>query len=1424
MADSREIWEVDPASYMEEPATTPKKSRIQKLREMISPMEALERTGLINRGSGETVGELAEAAARTAPYWTPGAGYILGPQQVSHGWDQITEPRERSSLGPVPLPDAQDAVGALNMLGGTLDVGFEALDTYLPGEWPALAILWGLPAHRVKNVDDAIDAARMAGRVADMRHADNMADAVTDVARVADDIPAHLDDTDKALFRAKRMMQDAGLTPEDFIGDRRTQRATEIAKNIAEETGLYPDVTGHWMQGVSDADMRLLTPKERSARRSEAIARWKKLKDESTSFVDIYNDRPYREMDFGDQYEMPFRFPGAKETDQFGRPASELVDFRAALKRQAKEAESVADAYGRSTSAYGSGEGVPLWSVLEHDEAYKAIPELRNIDFAYDPGLPDSTMGSFDDSLNRLRLNPAYSGDELKMVLGHELNHAAAKFTGAPQGTFVGGFVNKAEMDKVRSARSMLIQQMKADGFDDKKIEAAKILLDDLSATRNSRDVLDVVARVTSGNPDWVNNNAELIAQASPYTKRAVENVLTGQAVAPDWANERRRLLFDDYTNRVGEANSDAVGAVIKSDLSGRPRNPDGGDLQYIWDNSRKSTSKFVDRGTPSRKQYITRVMDAREAQHGAERDLIVGTPEERFLASKGDTAGYASLSEDFVPERAAGSPPEPMSLPQDSNPAWMGAAPDFSGGSRQRFTTGNLPPHMRVIDEMFSDPSSSQYQDMLERLRTGDAPLSRSFYNTMQMRDQFTQTLGDDLGRVAWSDTMDLGSQMSKRSPVPPEIKRTAMMRYMLNHPEERVPGTALSWREFMLGSTGIQDAQVMSAGTPKGLGHYGADAQNMGAFEWLRRKVGLDGPPNPRDNAKVMEYALSKKGDPTAVVLDVHGTRDIFMLAGLPEGLSNQGKIGKKAREAILAQFPNAERMMAVNPKAKSQWIFRARDAAKADPDLTSFLQNKKFATAWRDMPEPNEYEAMAEIFRRLSRDNPSLGLPYQTQAAQWFSPARMGQETLKETYVQTTQRLIREAAEREGISMDEAVREWAKGNLILGDGFQFGKDGQRLNVRSARQIEKKINRAPGHGNAVATYESIPSNNPRIDAGSVSPQEGERFHKAMTKAWEGKTGKDALYESMGRDFVVDKTLPMQGVYGDQMNPGSAVNMRLRPEFNDAGIEVGALSGRARSNLEGAEGLRAYLNMQEGAAASTFTRRPNDDVLPSVMLIKKNAGRANAKKLRRLQEMMGKEFGMDNVIDTNHGVISTNFGYGKMDPVPGMENVPVNIEGLSAPIEAGRLTRADAPAKIRKMAKEAGMPGAAHIGGRDGVYADYSGKWTNPGSGDATRNLLDIVSRDPVTYQYLNGLDLSKNAGQMRELVSDLARKHPGTASTTDWENAMKIFEQGPGALDRLKKALEAGAVSLPAIGLIIMGLSPDLGMQGDDETAIQG
>jgi len=1406
MADPREIWEVDPASYMEEPATTPKKSRIQRLREMIpTPLEALEMTGLINKGSGEVVGELTEAAARTAPYWTPGAGYILGPQQFSHGWDQITEPRERSSLGPVPLPDAQDAVGALNMLGGTLDVGFEALDTYLPGEWPALAILWGLPAHRVKNVDDAIDAARMAGRVADMRHADNMADAVTDVARVADDIPAHLDDTDKALFRAKRMMQDAGLTPEDFIGDRRTQRATEIAKNIAEETGLYPDVTGHWMQGVSDADMRLLTPKERSARRSEAIARWKKLKDESTSFVDIYNDRPYREMDFGDQYEMPFRFPGAKETDQFGRPASELVDFRAALKRQAKEAESVADAYGRSTSAYGSGEGVPLWSVLEHDEAYKAIPELRNIDFAYDPGLPDSTMGSFDDSLNRLRLNPAYSGDELKMVLGHELNHAAAKFTGAPQGTFVGGFVNKAEMDKVRSARSMLIQQMKADGFDDKKIEAAKILLDDLSATRNSRDVLDVVARVTSGNPDWVNNNAELIAQASPYTKRAVENVLTGQAVAPDWANERRRLLFDDYTNRVGEANSDAVGAVIKSDLSGRPRNPDGGDLQYIWDNSRKSTSKFVDRGTPSRKQYITRVMDAREAQHGAERDLIVGTPEERFLASKGDTAGYASLSEDFVPERA---PREPV-LPDEelyaephSRPEWNGLPPDRSGGAQPIYQPKKSTARMQALKDRLKS-SVAAIKGLDDDLYRGVTDFKGAdWYNTEQAYQIALKVANGDpvLAQRMLDEKMLFEAASSSGANVEAQGFTAAAMQ-RLYRDEADVPGSLRNFKEHLLATNSQADNKTLGQMLPKGAGHKNSYHHIGTANAMLReRDLGIPIPPDSYQKPRSFKGALM--GNPEDVAVDLHAFRRLGQASGDPAFLNTGATVSKAFRDEIVAQYPDAARFFTDNPKS-SDVVFKARDAY--DSGVVPFEAMSGYRRVFSEMPTEAEYADAKGIFadlkNRFNRSKakrsgkPPLRANSQAQAGVWVGA---GDETgvsarSDGTFMENRFRLAKARAEKTGRPVSEVLDDWMAGKQTLGNVAEnptLKGDWSELNRKNAG--------FPGES-VFLTHEDVVS--------------GDRLHGTRMGDWSGEGYDDVWTHEIAKALGPRRAMEAgvsegQGIFNGQISgPNRVPDLRVRKEFGPLGNEIG-FPADVKDALDATNMGRALGDIQQAEAYTVPFR--SDNMVPGQNSVlgrwfPGSEGPLSPDEVARLSEV-GRKYGRPDINDLGSGFVATNYG-GDMPKLPVAKESAMRTE----------MRRALAANRKANLYETELLP--------DTYISAFERDDYVPGKGVLTRDFLDRMNRlNPQIRDALNSsVEIPKQFAK-KAAIAEAAAAQTGV-DAEDILNLMKTIGEGPDWIERLEDAVKRG-VALPAVAAAILGAAAmqSQGMRGDDETAIQG
>lgn len=286
---------------------------------------------------------------------------------------------------------------------------------------------------------------------------------------------------------------------------------------------------------------------------------------------------------------------------------------------------------------------------------------------------------------------------------------------------------------------------------------------------------------------------------------------------------------------------------------------------------------------------------------------------------------------------------------------------------------------------------------------------------------------------------------------------------------------------------------------------------------------------------------------------------------------------------------------------------------------------------------------------------------------------------------------------------------------------------------------------------------------------------------------------GRDALYAGMrsgdtGYAMRVRPSTQMQGVYfgpnGLEFNPGEVA--RPLVAFDTSG-PAKVVAGPDRSLLDTAEAVRGYVDVQGAATWHKPWEGDGVDAHRSVSLLSHEPGMASPEELQRLMAI-GERHGLPHVMDRGDGLTMTNFDG---PPEMGGKALRSLLDDVGDGYQRGERVNVDS-----------GYPG-------------YEGTWEQgPGSTSATMRLFYHLDTAPDgVYDALNQNPyLAQQALNRIERDRDWASRWG--AGRQDVENARRIIADGPGWIDRLRRAVERGVV-LPAVGAAV--LTPLMG--GDDE-----
>lgn len=310
-----------------------------------------------------------------------------------------------------------------------------------------------------------------------------------------------------------------------------------------------------------------------------------------------------------------------------------------------------------------------------------------------------------------------------------------------------------------------------------------------------------------------------------------------------------------------------------------------------------------------------------------------------------------------------------------------------------------------------------------------------------------------------------------------------------------------------------------------------------------------------------------------------------------------------------------------------------------------------------------------------------------------------------------------------------------------------------------------------------AQATSERVPYVGSGHLSGIVGGDDATRAAYSLDPraSWTDEGGRDILYDALGA-----YQLPTQRATGFYTPPGGKLETNPATVAKPlVGITGGDVDPASRRMLDLAETLRAYTDAQgAGAWHMGLTNvPPGQQGSLNVPL----EGPASTDTLLALRDL-GERYGIGDVVDTGSGVNMTNFYPG---PPGGAETGKALRTGLADEIRA--LT-GSSPSRQKIVSS----------------YLPVMEEAGAPGSGTATRNLIDLLDRYPESVvAKLDANDaLRARYASGADLDAEMAAKGFGEARP-DIQNARRILSES--GLAGLKAALREGKVALPAVVALV-------------------
>lgn len=384
------------------------------------------------------------------------------------------------------------------------------------------------------------------------------------------------------------------------------------------------------------------------------------------------------------------------------------------------------------------------------------------------------------------------------------------------------------------------------------------------------------------------------------------------------------------------------------------------------------------------------------------------------------------------------------VDLPAHSRPEWAGAAPSRTE-PYPRYTPRSTPERMARLEARVADPEDPIHGMFSGYIDKGRTLGGEDWYNTEELRDWFTESLGDTAGDAQWREFMELIGTTSTGAKVPQNIRMASFYRAI--PPGDRI---RVAQRVKELGITPAKAAEELGVkidNLPDNYA-YGHIKQRNQASNVVNREAGLWDREVPEDltgaartrwiqaNPKVKGFGNDLLGDDTNIAADMHFMRMLAMSDGGGDFLTQQAKLSadaySKAVDAIgPRRIKNYATTRMVNGKPVTEVNLQKawRDGVLKDPAIF-----KDTPTAWADTPRATEYAAYENMAGRVAAE---YGMtPAQFQASLWMGAGDMTglADESQGTFMELFRRSLDKRASERGISRREMLDDFIQNRAPL------------------------------------------------------------------------------------------------------------------------------------------------------------------------------------------------------------------------------------------------------------------------------------------------------------------------------------------------------------------------------------------------------
>ena len=384
------------------------------------------------------------------------------------------------------------------------------------------------------------------------------------------------------------------------------------------------------------------------------------------------------------------------------------------------------------------------------------------------------------------------------------------------------------------------------------------------------------------------------------------------------------------------------------------------------------------------------------------------------------------------------------VDMPAGNDPRYRGAAPNRTT-EYPRYIPAKVPDRMQRLIAAADDvthPINTTFDKYIEKGKTLGG---EDWYNTEEMRDWFTGTLGEEAGDARWREFVKLIGATSTGSDVASNLRNASF--YNALEPDARVLVAERVAQGGITPAAAARELGLEPANTPTNYnyGHVmqGNHAKNVLAQsrgEWEQKMPeGLTKGQQSdwlKANPKVKGFGNDLLGSEDNIAADKHFMRMLAMSDGGTDFLTEQAQLSAGNLEELRKIYGKKLDPYIKTRKTGTGALVTETNLAKAVKDgvVKDTTPFKSMPSAWLDVPKDTEYAALEQMAQRLAKRYDMT--PAQFQASLWMGAGdltNLADESQGTSMALFRRTLDKRAGER-GLSRKEMLNEFIKNRAPL------------------------------------------------------------------------------------------------------------------------------------------------------------------------------------------------------------------------------------------------------------------------------------------------------------------------------------------------------------------------------------------------------